>query len=264
MNLTGDLLNRFIESQIFFPDPFLMCTPADLALDYDDVFFDTTEEVRLHGWMIPGVGSSALMLFCHGNAGNISHRVDNVRRLHDIGLDVFIFDYRGYGQSGGRISETGFYLDAEAAYAVALKHAIARKLKLIVFGRSLGGIAAVHIGARHTCSGLILESTFTNMADMAQVHFPLPIPRGVVSHRFNALEKIGRINVPILFFHGDVDNIVPIELGRALFQAAKALKEFVTIQGAGHNDTYLVGGRVYFDKIRNFTDSLLLKEELSR
>lgn len=256
MNLTGGLLDRFIESQIFFPDRFLVCTPADAALDYEDVWFYTTDEVRLHGWMVPGSGNSALMLFCHGNAGNISHRLDNIRRLHDTGLDVFIFDYRGYGQSSGRISESGFYLDAEAAYALALKHAAARKLKLIIFGRSLGGIAAVHIGARYTCSGLILESTFTNMADMAQVHFPLPVPRGVVSHRFNALEKIGRINAPILFFHGDIDNIVPVQLGRELFHAARGPKEFVTIEGAGHNDTYLVASRAYFDKIRDFANSL--------
>ncbi|MGB6064761.1 MAG: alpha/beta hydrolase [Desulfomonilaceae bacterium] len=264
MSLTGELLDRFIESQIFFPDRFLVCTPADAALDYEDVWFDTSDEVRLHGWMVPGSGSSALMLFCHGNAGNISHRVDNLRRLHDIGLDVFIFDYRGYGQSGGRISETGFYLDAEAAYAVALKHALAKKLKPVIFGRSLGGIAAVHIGAGFKCSGLILESTFTHMADMARAHFPLPVPDGVLSHRFNALEEVGRIKAPILFFHGDVDNIVPIELGRALFQAAGAPKEFVTIEGAGHNDTYLVGGRMYFNKIRDFVSSLPAREELLR
>ena len=138
MNFTGELLDRFVESQIFFPDPSLG-TPSEALLDYEDVWFDTSDAVRLHGWMVPSAGSSALMLFCHGNAGNVSHRVDNLRRLHDIGLNVFIFDYRGYGQSSGRISEAGFYLDAEAAYTVARQHATARNLKLVIFGRSLGG-----------------------------------------------------------------------------------------------------------------------------
>src|SRR4030067_1124309 len=111
MKLTGDMLNRFIESQIFFPDRFLICTPAEAVLDFDDVWFDTSDGVRLHGWLVPAKENSPLMLFCHGNAGNISHRVDNIRRLHDMGLSVMIFDYRGYGRSHGKISEAGFYLD---------------------------------------------------------------------------------------------------------------------------------------------------------
>jgi len=256
VNFTGELLDRFVESQIFFPDPFLLCTPAEALLDYEDVWFNASDEVRLHGWMIPAVGCSALMLFCHGNAGNISHRVDNLRRLHDIGLNVFIFDYRGYGQSSGRITEAGFYLDAEAAYTVARKYALAQNSKLVIFGRSLGGTAAVHLGVRVACSGIILESAFTHMAAMARVHFPLPVPGGLLRHKLNALEKISRIKAPVLFVHGDRDNIVPINLGRELFDATMAPKEFMTIQGAGHNDTYFVGGQAYFDKLRDFISSL--------
>jgi len=256
VNFTGELLDRFVESQIFFPDPFLICTPSQEMLDYEDVWFNTTDGVRLHGWMVPAASSPALMLFCHGNAGNVSHRVDNLRRLHDIGLNVFIFDYRGYGQSGGRITEAGFYLDAEAAYTEARQYAMTRNLKLVIFGRSLGGTAAVHLGARFACSGLILESAFTHMAAMARVHFPFPVPGGLLRHKFNALEKIGGVTAPVLFFHGDVDTTVPIELGRELFEATKAPKEFVTLPGAGHNDTYFVGGRKYFDTIREFINSL--------
>jgi hypothetical protein len=263
-NFTGELLDRFVESQIFFPDPILVGTPSKALLDYEDVWFHTPDEVRLHGWMIPSAGSSALMLFCHGNAGNISHRVDNLRRLHDIGLSVFILDYRGYGQSGGRITEAGFYLDAEAAYTVARQYAAARNLKLVIFGRSLGGIAAVHLGARYACSGLILESTFTHMAAMARVHFPLPVPEGLLRHKLNALEKIGRIKAPVLFVHGDLDDIVPIKLGRELFDATIAPKEFMTIPGAGHNDTYFVGGQSYFDKLRSFISSLPAYETIQQ
>ncbi len=142
MGLTTDALNRVIESQIFFPDPYLVATPMDEGLEFEDLRFKTRDGITLHGWLVPAEASIGLILFCHGNAGNISHRVDNIRRLHDIGLSVLIFDYRGYGLSGGRITESGFYLDAEAAYEIAREHAARENLKLILFGRSLGGIAA--------------------------------------------------------------------------------------------------------------------------
>ena len=119
MSLTANALTGFIEKQIFFPDPHLYCTPAEEGLEYEDVRFETSDGVSLHSWLVPAPSSPALLLFCHGNAGNISHRVDNVRRLHEIGLSVLIFDYRGYGLSKGRITEAGFYLDAEAAYESA-------------------------------------------------------------------------------------------------------------------------------------------------
>ena len=256
MSLTKKALDSFIESQIFFPDPNLVGTPAEMSLDFEDIWFDANDGVRLHGWMVPAESSSALLLFCHGNAGNISHRVDNIRRLYDIGLSVFIFDYRGYGLSQGRISETGFYLDAEAAYEVARKRADSEGLKLVIFGRSLGGVAAVHLASRRPCSGIILESTFTHMAAMAQEHFPLPVPQGLLRDRLNSLDKIGQVTAPVLFFHGDSDDIVPLRLGRELYEATNAPKEFITLAGAGHNDTYFVGGQDYFTKFKEFIDRL--------
>jgi len=258
MGFARDALDRFIESNIFFPDPLMAYCPEDFGLDFEDVWFTTNDGVRLHGWFFPVEACRAFLLFCHGNAGNISHRLDNIRRLHDRGLSVFIFDYRGYGRSEGRITEQGFYLDAEAAFEVAVKKATQDDLKLVIFGRSLGGIAAVHLGAGRPCSGLILESTFTNMGAMAAEHFPLPsamVGQGL-RKRLNSLDKIGGVKVPILFFHGDRDDIVPIRLGRELFDAARTVKEFVVLEGAGHNDTYLVGGNAYFDKFMSFIEGL--------
>jgi uncharacterized protein len=256
MSLAGDALNAFIERQIFFPDPFLVWTPAEVGLRYQDVWIDTSDRVRLHGWLVPAASSLGLFLFCHGNAGNISHRVDNIQRLHEIGFTVFIFDYRGYGNSEGRISEEGFYLDAEAAYRTARSFAERDNLKLIVFGRSLGGIAAVHIAAQVACAGVILESTFTHMGAMAREHFPLPGTERVLRSRLNSVDKIGRVKAPLLFFHGDLDVIVPLRLGQELFEAAPSPKEFVVIPGAGHNDTYLVAGKTYFDKLEAFAQGL--------
>ena len=249
--LTG-CWNWFMENLVFFPETTIEQTPLDLDLPFEDIWFTSGDSVRLHGWLIPASSPKHLLLFCHGNAGNISHRLDNVRLLHNMGISVFIFDYRGYGRSQGHISEKGFYQDSEAAYAVARKWAGQNGAKLVVFGRSLGGIAATHLGATKKCDGLILESTFTNMGAMARAHYPLPFAETLLKHRLNALDEIVQVRVPILFFHGDRDRIVPIKLGRKLFKAAPNPKEFVVLPGAGHNDTYVVGGQDYFKKIESF------------
>ena len=248
--------NWFVESQVFFPDTTIEKTPVDFSLPFEDVWFTSSDSVRLNGWLIPASSPNRLLLFCHGNAGNISHRLDNVRLLYSMGISVFIFDYRGYGLSQGSISEKGFYLDSEAAYEVAREWAEKHGAKLVIFGRSLGGIAATHLGATKRCDGLILESTFTNMGAMASAHFPLPFAETLLKHRLNAAGQIVQVRVPILFFHGDRDKVVPIKLGRKLFEAAPNPKEFVVIPGAGHNDTYFVGGSAYFKKIESFFGNL--------
>ncbi len=254
MDLFSNSLDKLIESQVFYPDPHIAFLPGYFGLRSEDVWLETDDGATLHSWLIPADSPKALVLFCHGNAGNISHRLDNVRRLNEIGLSVLIFDYRGYGRSGGEISEQGFYRDAEAAYRVARARADNADLKLVIFGRSLGGIAAVHIASANQCAGVILESTFTNLADMAGVFFPLPLPKMGMDKRFNAVDKVGAIRAPILSFHGDADEIVPFRLGRRLFDAAPEPKEFVTLKHAGHNDTYLTGGKAYFDKIAEFVE----------
>jgi fermentation-respiration switch protein FrsA (DUF1100 family) len=248
--------NWFVEKQVFFPDTTIEQTPADFDLPFEDIWFTSSDSIRLHGWLIPASPSTHILLFCHGNAGNISHRLDNVRLLNQRGISVFIFDYRGYGRSDGSISEKGFYLDSEAAYQVARKWADQHKAKLVVFGRSLGGIAATHLGATKSCDGLILESTFTNMGAMARAHYPLPFAESLLKHRLNAVGEIDQVRAPILFFHGDKDRIVPIRLGRGLFEAAPNPKEFVILPGAGHNDTYFMGGQGYFNKIEDFLGKL--------
>jgi len=248
--------NWFVESQVFFPDTTIEQTPKDFNLPFEDIWFTSSDSVRLHGWLIPAPSLNHLLLFCHGNAGNISHRLDNVRLLHQRGISVFIFDYRGYGRSHGHISEKGFYLDSEAAHEVARKWVEKNGAKLVVFGRSLGGIAATHLGATKNCDGLILESTFTNMGAMAGAHYPLPFAETLLKHRLNAVGQIVEVRIPKLFFHGDKDRVVPIKLGRKLFEMAPTPKEFVVLPGAGHNDTYLVGGEDYFKKIESFFASL--------
>ncbi len=237
---------------IFFPTSTLAYNPADLGMPYEDVHFRTTDDVALHGWMVPRLGSDVTLLFLHGNAGNIGDRVENVRRLHEIGLSVFIFDYRGYGLSEGSPSEQGLYEDAQAAYAhLSSRHDIDPE-RIAIFGRSLGGAVAVDLASRVPCRKLILESTFTSAADMAGSMLPfLPMKR-LITERFDSADKIDKISATLLQFHGTRDEIVPYRLGQALHELAPDPKEFVPIPGATHNDTYFVGGRTYFEKIRSF------------
>ena len=259
MGLLSAGCRGFVESQVFFPERRLETTPAAAGLGYEDLWLDASDGTRLHAWLVPADQARFLVLFCHGNGGNISHRVDNLRRLHDLGVACLIFDYRGYGQSQGRPSEDGFFLDAEAALARARDLAPRHGQRLVIFGRSLGGIAATHIAAvaaqnpgAPQPAGLILESTFTHLGDMARNHFPLPLLGPALAGRFSAQKRIPQVQCPILFFHGDRDEIVPFGLGRKLFDAAPPAKQWITLAGAGHNDTYLVAGAAYWQAWREF------------
>ncbi|MFH1057458.1 MAG: alpha/beta hydrolase [Pseudomonadota bacterium] len=256
MSLISSGCRGFIENQVFFPERGLVATPASAGLGSEDVWFPTADGLKLHGWLVAAVDARFLVVFCHGNAGNISHRVDNLRRLHELGVATFIFDYRGYGQSQGRPSEEGFFRDAEAAADEAQRLAQRLRLRVVVFGRSLGGVAATHMAARGRPAGLILESTFTHLGDMARSLVPLPLLAGALKNRFSALDRVGRVQAPILFFHGDRDEIVPLDLGRRLYAAAPEPKRWVTLAGAGHNDTYLVGGAAYWQAWQDFLAGL--------
>jgi fermentation-respiration switch protein FrsA (DUF1100 family) len=253
--LTG--CDNMLSGFIFFPERRLESRPEGWGLTYEEVWVTAADGVRLHGWHLPAPSGRTLLLFCHGNAGNISHRLDNIQRLLQAGMSVYIFDYRGYGLSEGSPSEKGLCLDAEAAFVRAQEMARAQGQRLVVFGRSLGGVAAVHLACRGGCAGVILESTFTNLGAMAQIHYHLPL-KPLLAGRFDSLGKIGGLRCPALFIHGDQDDVVPYALGRELYEAAPNPKEFLTIPGAGHNDTYQVGGPAYFQRLREFCEGLPL------
>ncbi len=239
---------------IFYPDPEITATPADVGLEFEDVLFSSDDGVKLHGWFIPG-SVDATMLWLHGNSGNISDRVDNILQLNrNLGANIFIFDYRGYGRSEGTPSEPGTYLDAEAALEYLRSRG--QNLKLIVFGRSLGASVAVELAIRQQVHGVILESPFTSVDAMNRRTHPIIsafISAGsVVMSKYDSLSKIGEVKTPLLVVHGDQDEIVPFDMGRELFDAAREPKWFYPIAGAGHNDTYVVGGDAYFEALGAF------------
>ena len=248
---------RFEDSFIFYPYARIEQTPARVRLAFEDVFFTTEDGVQLNGWFVPYPQAQTTLLWFHGNAGNISHRVENIKLLHDkVGINVFIFDYRGYGRSQGTVSEEGTYRDG----AAALRYLLSRKDKdvdpkrLIFFGRSLGAAVAAEQALQYPCQALILETPFASIAKMARAAFPfLPIT-SLLRTRYDTEDKVRRIKTPLLVIHGDQDDIVPYNHGKQVFAAAPEPKEFYTIRGARHNDTYIVGGDAYFAVLKNFIE----------
>ncbi len=241
---------------IFHPNPSVDATPQQAGLEFEDIFFTARDGVRLNGWFIPHPEARSTLVWFHGNAGNIGHRVENIKWLHDrVPVNIFIFDYRGYGRSQGFPSEKGTYLDGEAALELMRK-----KLggdgaqKLVFFGRSLGAAIAAEMATRFESQGLILESPFISIAEMARVLFPyLPIGP-FLRTRYDVRATIKKIKVPLLVLHGDRDEIIPFEHGKLVFEAAPLPKRFFAITGAGHNDTVVVGGESYFEQLRQFID----------
>jgi len=231
---------------IFYPDRSLETVPTNWGLNYEDVSFKAGDGTKLHGWFFPLPGKKPTILFCHGNAGNISHRIENVKLLLDYGLQVFIYDYRGYGKSKGRPSEAGLYQDGLAAYDYLVEHKKILPDKIIPFGRSLGAAVAMEIATKRDVRSLIIESAFTSTKDMAKSMFLFQLLSPFLPPHYNNLRKIKGITVPKLIIHGDTDEIIPFSMGQRLYQAAGIPKYFFPIRGAGHNDTYFVGGKRYF------------------
>ena len=246
---------RIIFHPVKYPEGYW--DPASRAVPVEDVYFTTSDSVRLHGWYVPSGGGAATMLWFHGNAGNLTHRLDNIEMLRSLHINLFIFDYRGYGKSEGEPNEAGIYLDSQAAYdwLVNIKKILPQKI--ILFGRSLGGICAVGIAAKNPAAGVILESVFPSARRMAQKIFPF-LPLGwAIKSRFDAIAQVPGLKLPKLFLHGTQDEVVPYKLGRELFAAAVEPKTFYDIEGAGHNDTYLVGGPAYFDALDQFIQNAI-------
>ncbi|MFP3866581.1 MAG: alpha/beta hydrolase [Desulfobacteraceae bacterium] len=236
---------------VFFPDPLMIGSPADYGLDYEEVFFTTGDQVRLHGWWVPQPQPSPTLLWFHGNAGNISHRLENLLLLwRRVGLQIFIFDYREYGRSQGRITREGTYEDAAAAYDYVTARLRIPPEDLILFGRSLGSALAVNLAVDHPCRALIIESAFTSSEEMFQLYAPFVSWRPTVP--YDNLGKIGQVQVPLLIIHGVYDEVIPFQMGKRLYGAAHPPKFLYPIPQAHHNDTYIMGGEEYFQRLKTF------------
>jgi len=239
---------------IYFPSQPLAFTPADAGLEYEDVWLTTEDDVRIHGWYVPAAEAQYTVLFLHGNGGNISHRVQTLEIFHRLGLNTLIIDYRGYGRSAGKPSETGTYRDAMAAWHFLVRNRTEAD-NIILFGRSLGGAVALWLATSAAHRGLVLESTFTSLADMAAYHYPLLPVRYLLRYRYDNLSRVGRLTTPVLVVHSAEDRIVPFSQGQRLYTEVPAIKTFLQIEG-GHNDGFLASGKRYVNGLQDFVGSL--------
>ncbi len=237
------------EKLLFYPSKYPEGNWKPAGLTYDDVWFTTDDHVQLHGWYCPCRNARAVILYAHGNAGNLTHRLPVLQVLQQqLHCTVFIFDYRGYGRSKGKPTVKGILTDARAARAEAAKRAHITPSSLVLMGRSLGGAVAVQLATESAPRGLILESTFSSLRDVAQVHFRW-LAWVVPKNKLNSTETIARYHGPLLQSHGDNDHTIPYALGLKLFKAANEPKQFVTIHGGDHNSPQT---RAYYTKLDQF------------
>lgn len=243
----------FESTFVFQPSPWDDRNWTQLSgLPLEEVWLPIDEVVTVFGWFVDAGATAPVILWCHGNAGNVSHRLENMRLLYQRGISIFIFDYRGYGQSTGAPSEVGFYQDALASYDYLIHQRRISPERLIIFGRSLGSSVAGEVAVQRDSAGLLLEGAFPSIQAMSDHHyFGLPA-RWVMDVEFNLEKKIRTLNVPVFVIHGEQDSIVPIALGKQVFDAALEPKQWYAVSGAEHNDVPFVGGEPYFREIATF------------
>lgn len=239
----------------------LVATPENIGLTYQDVKFITDDNIKLHGWFIPNNNAKGTVLFFHGNAGNISHRLDSIAIFNSLQLNVFIFDYRGYGQSEGKITEKGTYKDAEAAWNYLNNTLGINEKQIIIFGRSLGASIATWLARKHTPAALVIESGFSSVPAMGQRLYPfLPI-RWLAHLKYDTKQYVKNIACPVMVAHSKDDEIIPFEEGREIFEAAPKPKQFLEMRG-GHNDGFIISGSTYVEGLKLFiNDALQLRSE---
>lgn len=249
----------FNQSRLLFlpnmPSRELIMTPARYGLAHEDVRLETEDGVALHGWFVPVADATRTVLFFHGNAGNISHRLDSIAVFVRLGLQVLIIDYRGYGASAGKPSEIGTYRDATAAWRYLTVTRGIDSERVVLFGRSLGGAVAIELATRVTPGALIVESSFTSVPEMAAELYPLLPVRWLARLHYRSLDRISAVACPVMVLHSEHDEIIPFAHGRQLYQAAPEPKAFFAMRG-GHNDGFVASGEDYLQALRQFVSTL--------
>lgn len=246
---------RFQHGHMFNPTRFPegLWEPEQHGLVLEDVHFRSEDGTPLHGWWIPHQDAVMTVVYCHGNSGNIAERVDVFRQLLRLKVNIFAFDYRGFGRSDGTPTEVGVYSDVRAALDHTVKAIGVPWHRIVLFGHSLGGAIAID-GATHRgdVAGLVVQSSLTQASDMARHFYPdLPVHL-ISSNAFQSINKVPHLTMPKLFIHGKADLTVPFEQGEMLFAAAAEPKMWLPISRAGHNDVHLWGGLRYFSHLTRF------------
>ncbi len=242
---------------IYYPEKELIATPAHAKLLFEDLFISTEDRVKINGWFVPFEGSQSVLLWFHGNAGNMGNRVNLLQRLHqELKLNILIIDYRGYGKSSGKISEEGTEKDARAAYDFLISRREINPSQIFIFGRSLGAAIAIELATEIRTAGLILEAPFSSIEAMTNVIMPWLPFKGSLKTKYDSIHKIQQVQAPLLVMHGDQDKVIPFEQGQRIFESANQPKTFYTIVGADHNNAYVVAGQAYFETMAHFIEKL--------
>jgi len=241
---------------VFFPVAELLYTPNDVNLEYEDVRIQTSDGLALQGWFIPGkaeTGSNVTWLWFHGNGGNIGHRIGELALAHHrTEANIFIFDYRGYGESEGVPSEKGTYLDSHAVMEYLSSWSDVDPDRIVYLGHSLGAAVAVELALTQPPMAMVLVSPFASVHDMANLTLPFSPIGWLVRNHYDSISRIQQLDVPVLILHGDQDETVPISQGRKLYGAANQPKRFQVLEGAAHNDTFEVVPEQYWGTIEAF------------
>lgn len=228
-------------------------TPGAIHLPFEDLRIQTPDGVSLHAWLVPASEGRPVVIFCHGNGGNIPDCLGTIRILHELDLHLLIFDYRGYGDSSGRPSEGGTYRDVQAVWRYLVEELGFAPGEIILFGRSLGAAVAAHLARDVRPGALILESPFTSLPEIAARHYwYLPV-RWLVRYRYSTVDSVESVESPTLVIHSADDEVVPIEHGRRVFDHARGPKRFLLIVGA-HADGFLTSGTRYTQGLRRFLE----------
>ncbi|MCD6094270.1 MAG: alpha/beta hydrolase [Candidatus Omnitrophica bacterium] len=248
------IMMRYKEKQsIYFPEKEIAATPSYRGLPFEDVYFETTDGVELNGWFIPAKQASITLLFAHGNAGNISHRLEKIALFNKLRLNVFIFDYRGYGKSKGKPDEKGLYLDGKAAYDYLVLEKKIPPDEIVLYGESIGGAVVIDLATKANIKALITEGTFTCARDIIKVIYPF-VPPAVFASRFDSIGKIKNISASKLIIHSVDDEMIPFSLAEKLFKGAPPPKQLLKIKGS-HNSAFLDSEGVFLSGIREFLKS---------
>lgn len=253
LGLTTVFLRNIEKRVIFYPSRSIDINPERLGLNFEEVSFYSSDKYKLYGWLITAKEAKYTILFCNGNAGNMSYRVEKAKFFNQLSCNVLLFDYRGYGKSKGSPSERGLYKDVSAAYCYLLKRGI-EPGRIIGYGESLGGAVIIDLALSHKLGGLILDSTFSSIEDVIKLRYPL-IPSRVFSSKFNSVYKIKSIIPPKLIIHSIDDEIIPFRLGKKLYEVSPEPKDFLQVRG-GHNSNFYESQDILKKGIGDFIEKL--------
>jgi len=242
----------FLEQKsLYHPYKEIPQTPANLGIAYEEINFKTADGKLLNGWFVPAKDAKATVLYCHGNAGNIYHRLHKVKFFHEMGVNFFIFDYRGYGKSTGKPSEKGLYKDAQAAYDYIISRSDVDRNKIVVYGKSLGGPVAADLCLHRKASALILEGSFASVALRAQQLYPFLPMKLLITQKYDAMAKVKDMHIPKLIAHARQDEVISFRHGEILFKSVAEPKQFLPFDG-GHNDDVYVTSSAYREELLKF------------